>query len=574
MIAPAKPKLQPKIQPDFPTLSQREIRWGQALLITFVLLVSLPYGWCYLLTPPGMTWGGLLFSAEDQNVHLMWARQAQEGAFFVRDLFTTEGLVSGDRPLFFNLFAFGLGWFARLSHLDVMAGYHIARVAFAGLFVHQLHRLLVTATEGAPEKENARLGSLALAVLSTGGGFWLSLFHSFAQRIIFLDHPTKSGFLPVPEGFALLSALIYPLNIASFALLCFLLRCLIEQKPREPIKAFVAALILSNIHTYDALPLLLTCGIGLGWSLLRREPVKEKLPMWSAVFFGLLLPVVYQALVFRDSAEFHIKALTPTSPPVIWGILSTFAPLLLLSACAWRFRWAKSSSRWLLIYALSVLTLVYLPKSSSLLVQALFMPHQVFDKFYFFSFARKMIEGFQIPLLVFAGAGLASLPSRKFLAPLVIAVCAVSPFVFFNWTLVNAAQNSVRGLMPPFYLSDANASALLALQRVPEKNTAVLCLPLIGSYVPRATGLFTYTGHWAETLHLRSKLGEEMSFYRGQMSPDEARAFLKNNRIGYIIESPFERALAPNPSTARALGFKAIYSASSPEGETVIYQVN
>lgn len=572
--------------PTQPVLSRREMAWGWTLLITFVLLVSLPCLWCALLTPEGMTWGGLFFSADDQNVHLMWAKQAQQGAFFIRDLFTTEGLVNGDRPLFFNLFSFSIGNLARTG-IDVVVWYHIARVAFAGLFVHQLHRLLVAATGGDPAKENVRLGALALATLTTGAGFlqsasmWLSVhagWPPFLKRAVFLDSPA-TAFVTVPEGFALTSALIYPLNIASFALLCFLLRALIEN--RQPAKAFFAALVLSNIHTYDALPLLLTCLVGLGFSAWRREIVKPQMRVWSAVFIGLLLPVLYQALVFRGSEEFRVKALTPTSPPVIGAIFSTFAPLLILSVWSWRSRsrWTAGTAKWLLVYALSVLTLVYLPKSPLQLFEALFVnhPRQNVADIYLFSFARKMIEGFQIPLLVFAGAGLASLPKRKWTAPLVVGICALSPLIFWKWTLVNALENNlsrIKYMMPPYSLTDADAGALLALQKVPDKNQAVLCLPLLGSYVPRATGLFTYTGHWAETLHILRKTGEELRFYQGRMTPSEARAFLKANRIGFIIESPFERSQAPNPSVAGELGFKTIYSRNTPGlGETKVFEV-
>lgn len=575
--APAMPK--PSSSSPSPSLSKREIRWGQALLAAFVLLAALPYLWCALLTPEGMTWGGLFFSADDQNVHLMWAKQAQEGSFFIRDLFTTEGLVSGDRPLFFNLFSFGLGLFSRLPGLDLMVGYHIARVAFAGLFVHQLHRLLVAATDGAPDKENTRLGALALAVFTTGGGFMLAAFPGLLGRVMFLDHPANGTFVTVPEAFALLSALIYPLNIASFALLCFLLRCLIENK--RPAMAFVAALVLSNIHTYDALPLLLACLVGLASSLVRREPVKPMLGVWSAVFIGLLLPVVYQAVVFRGSEEFRVKALTPTTPPVIWGILSTFAPLLLLCLWAWRARWTKGSRGWLLIYALSVLALVYLPKSPALLFNVLFTPHGGNADLTFFSFARKMIEGFQIPLLVFAGAGLAALPRRKFTAPLVIAICAVSPFVFYKWTLDNAAENNASRLgqwMPRYYLSNGEAGALIALQKDSDKSgkeVAVLCSPMFGSYVPRATGLFTFTGHWAETLHPRRKNGAMIRFLSGQMAPDNARSWLRANKIKYVVEGPLERFLTgPVPSASRALGLRPIYSKSTKEGEVTVYEVD
>ena len=526
-----------------------------------------------------MAWGGLFFSADDQNVHLMWAKQAQGGSLFIRDLFTTEGLVSGEKPLFFNLFALGVGFASRLTGLDLMVIYHAARIAFAALFVHQFHRLLVATTNGAPEREDARLGALALATLSTGGGFVLVLFPDLIGKIVFLDHPVM-GFVTVPEGFALLSALIYPLNIAGFALLCFLLRALIEN--RHPFKAFLAAMVLSNIHTYDALPLLLTCLLGLGWSVLRRENAKEALRVGGAIFLGALLPVIYQALVFRGSEEFRVKALTPTSPPVIWAIFSSFAPLLILAVLGWRARWVAGTHKWLWLYAWSILAMMYLPKSPGLLWEALFVNHenqQMVANIYFFSFARKMIEGFQIPLLVFAGAGLAALPLRKFLAPLAIAVMMVSPLMFWAWTMENAVENNQarvqRFWMPPYSLSSADAGALLALQKEPDKNQAVLCLPLIGSYVPRATGLFTFTGHWAETLHIARKNSQTRRFYQGQMTPAEAREFLKSNRIGFIIESPFERDIAPNPSFARALGLQGIYTANTPgRGETIVFRVN
>ncbi len=565
--------------PAYPALSRREIRWGWTLLITFLLLISLPYLWCALITPPGFTWGGLFFSADDQNVHLMWAKQAQQGSWFIRDLFTTEGLSSGAKPLFFNLFALCVGLASRVTGVDGIFFYHIARVAFAGLFVHQLHRLLVAATGGAPDRENARLGALAMATLTTGGGFMLLFVPPLMGKVFFLDHPTNISFVTVPEAFALLSALIYPLNIASFALLCFLLRALIENRgsAKDVTKAFVAALVLSNIHTYDALPILLMCVVGLGWSAYKRENVKAQLRVWSAIAIGSFLPIVYQALVFRGSEEFRVKALTATSPPAIYQFAATFFPLLLLGLWAWRRGGTKGMSRWLGIYAVSLVILVYAPKPPQALFEALFVNESINGHFYLFSFSRKMIEGLQIPLIVFAGAGLAALPYRKFTAPLVISICALSPFIFWLWTIDNATQNNARRvarfLMPPYYLSNADAGALLALQKVPDKNTAVLCLPLIGSYVPRATGLFTYTGHWAETLHLNRKLGVETRFYRGQMAPAEARAFLKDNHIGYIIESPYERGLSPNPSVSRAMGFKPIYTGSSPDGDTVVYQV-
>jgi len=570
--APAKVALPPVLPAP---LSRREIRWGQGLLLAFLLMVSLPYLWCALITPPNSVWGGLLFAADDQNVHLMWAKQAAGGAFFIRDLFTTEGLVSGQHPLFFNVFALCVGWFSRLTGLDVVWGYHIARVAFAGLFIHQMHRLTLSATNSDPRKELARIGALALAVFSTGGAFLLALIPQLAGRAIFLDHPELSSFVCVPEAFALLSALVSPLNVASFALLCFLLRALIENKGAA--KAFGAALILANIHTYDALPLLLACLISFAIAALCHENFRSRWAVTGAVVVGLGLPILYQALVFKGSEEFRIKALTATSPPVLLSLISTFLPLLLLGVWAVRTRTLGNATRWLWIYAACILVLVYAPKSPSLVGAALFAPHGVDAPFYLFSFSRKMLEGLQIPLLVFAGMGLAALPKRKIVAPLVLAVCFVSPLVFFAWTLNNVAENNfsrLKFLMPRYYLTDAEAGALSALASAPDKGVAVLCSPMFGAYVPRATGLATFTGHWAETLYPSRKNTEMVRFFKGRLAPADALAFLRTNKIKYVVEEPLERLLTgPVPSESRALGLKAIYSHPSSEGDVTVYEV-
>jgi len=571
--APAKVAISPVLPAP---LSRREIRWGQGLLLAFVLMASLPYLWCALITPPNSVWGGLLFAADDQNVHLMWAKQAAGGAFFIRDLFTTEGLVSGQHPLFFNVFALGVGWFSRLTGLDVVWGYHIARVAFAGLFIQQLHRLSISATSADPRKELARIGALALAVFSTGGAFLLSFFPSLAGHAIFLDHPELSSFVCVPEAFALLSALVSPLNIASFALLCFLLRALMENKGAP--QAFFAALVLANIHTYDALPLLLACLVGFAVSALRHENLRPRLAVGSAIVVGLVLPILYQALVFKGSEEFRVKALTATSPPVLLGLVSTFLPLLLLGAWAVRTRALTGATRTLWIYALCILVLVYAPKSPALIGAALFAPHGVDAPFYLFSFSRKMLEGLQIPLLVFAGMGLAALPKRKFVAPLVLAVCFLSPLVFFAWTLNNAAENNasrLKFLMPRYYLTNAEAGALSTLAKAPDKEVAVLCSPMLGAYVPRATGLTTFTGHWAETLHPFRKNAQTIAFLSGKMARPDALAWLRANKIKYVIEGPLERFLTGDvPSESLALGLRPIYSHPSSEGDVTVYAVN
>lgn len=129
--------------------------------------------------------------------------------------------------------------------------------------------------------------------------------------------------------------------------------------------------------------------------------------------------------------------------------------------------------------------------------------------------------------------------------------------------------------MPRYYLTNAEAGALATLRNAPDKQVAVLCSPILGAYVPRATGLTTFTGHWAETLHPYRKNGEMVRFQKGRLAPADALAWLHANRIKYVVESPLDQLLTgPVPSESRALRLRAIYAHPSSEGDVTVYEVD
>ena len=532
-------------------LSAREKKLGHAILGAFLLLIIVPYALAWLLTPPGFVWGGLLFSADDQNVHLMWARQAQDGAFFARDLFAVEGLIAGARPLFFNLLAIGMGWISRVTGLEVAFSYHVLRVAGAAWALWQLHLLSWSLTRGATDKENARLWTLALAAFTTGAGFLALAVPSILNSIILFDRPDNPNWPLMPEAFLVLSALLYPLNIVSFGLLALVFRHVLSGKWWP---AALGALLLSNIHTYDALPLIVIAlvWIGLSWKADRASSLRA-----LSALLGALIPVLYQLIVFRDSPEFRIKALTLTPPPAWQQTVYSLSPLLILAIAGWfALRDYKRERSLMVLWAVAALALVYVPTSV-------------------FSFARKMIEGVQLPLLVLAGAGLASL-KRPVLAGLIVAVMALSPLQTLVWISNNAIENNASRwgvFMPPLYLRESEVAALGTIARDPQPG-AVACLPFVGAYVPRVTGKYAYAGHWAETLFLRSqKLPQLQRFYRGQMAPDEARAWLRENRVRWVIVSPYERGILGGAPGVESLGLRVVLNEGEGENRTTVYGV-
>ena len=326
---------------------------------------------------------------------------------------------------------------------------------------------------------------------------------------------------------------------------------------------------MANIHTYDALPL----GAALLlWAIYQRtlKCPNALAPLFIAI--GTLPPILYQVYVFRNSAEFQIKALTPTPPPAIFDVLLSYGPLLILAICGAISLWRRENARLLMLWPLVIIAMIYAP----------------------LSFGRKMIEGFHLPLCFFAAVAIVALAqrvksgfSRKVAATALCAMLCVSAAQFLNWCLQrapNTITQNVQFLLPPLYLADGDVAALQFLKtRHAEEKTpkVVLCMNLLGNYVPRETGYHVFVGHWAETLNFwddktkTGKISEVQNFYSGAMPESAALAWLKQNRINYVVEGFYETQLFPEVSVRR-FGwepiFKAEGTAQNPNG-TAIYAV-
>jgi hypothetical protein len=580
-------------------LDAAERRRVWVVIAAALLAMALPYVWAALITRAGFGYAGLLYNPDDQNVHLAWARQARDGHFFFRDLFTTEGLVNGERPFFTNLFSWLLGLISSTG-LPLVMVYHAARLLGAALTLWWFYALCASLTTD----RRVRFVALLLAAFGGGAGWLAPLFHQvpLLRDRVFIDRPDLEIFglshPMMPEAFTFASAFVFSLNIASMALLTLVylltLRACISGRWRTAMGAGLAALLLANIHTYDVLPLNVVMLLWAAWSSpithnIRRarqlarddseparttraadaEAIKEATPAsgsrlsWIAPLLVVLFtlpPLGYQALVFARSAEFQIKALTPTPAPPPLDIFLSYGllmPLALWGVCSGLRdrRFAAARGPLLLMTAWTVVTLImiYAPVS----------------------FARKMIEGVHLPLCFLAACGLADAMShvprsavRRVLAGGVMALMCISSLQFVAWCIGNAQDNnrSRPGLMPPLYLPAGDIAALRFLDALPasqKAGRAVLCLSLLGNYLPRETGMHVFIGHWAETLSYKEqKLPQTIRFYNGRMAADEARAWLRDNHIGYVVSGAYEKQLGALPLSlpvAHAAGGTTVY---------------
>ena len=588
-------KMKAVISPDFPTasttrFSPRELRIYVAISLLLVALLSLPYLWAWFTTPGDGVYSGFLYNPDDQNVHLAWARQAQDGNFFIRDLFTTEWLQNGEKPLFFNVLTMLIGFVSRVTTLPLVIVYHAVRVLGAVLCVWFFANLCAQLTND----KRVRVLATSLVAFGSGIGWLQSVFPSRT----FIDNADAR--LTMPEAWTFHSAFVFPLFIVPTALLAFIywqtLRARDSAKMKHAIYAGIAALLLANIHTYDVVPLNIVMLIWALWSFKSstrsaRKPSPQEIDninqmRWIAplIVVAWTIPqLAYQFFVALNSEEFRVKAFSEKPAPPLLDIAISYAPYLILSIFAVWFLWKANRgianrdieyskfenstkttrpAAWIMaLWVLVTLILIYTP----------------------ISFARKMIEGVHLPLCFLAAFGFISLLDRfrvsftlqRVLAGALVLMMSFSSLSFVGWCLANAAdvQNQTETnrrraevLMPPLYLPIETAKMLQFFNGLNEPRTrAVLCFPTVGNYLPRESGWPVFVGHFDETLNFEErKLGEVERFYNGRMNENEARIWLRDNDIGFVVQSPLERVMGN-----RVLDFPVAWR----EGATTIYRV-
>jgi len=553
-------------RPFTPTTDTAENRWKWVIITALLLVITVPYVLAAAMTPAGTEYQWLLYNPDDQNVHLGWAKQAARGQFFFSDLFTTESLSNNERPLFNNLFSWVMGVLTLGDRLPLIAIFHGLRLLSAVLILHWFHLLV----KGLTDDRRVRVLALFFAAFSMGAGWMRMAFPAVFGNLRLVDRPDLTNFHMMPEAYTFASVFIFPLFAASMAVLVLIYLCVLRAAEtnnwRYSAGAGLAAMLLANIHTYDAIPLNVTMLLwaGYNWRQQRqsREPNRLSWLTPLIVIAGTLPPLLYQIWVFTNSTEFRLKAQTPTPPPGLHEMLLSYAPLILFVVPGMLLTWRQPRVRLLALWVVVTMVVIYAP----------------------LSFGRKMIEGTHLPLCFFGAVGLVHVAAqlrtvsiRRAFVAIMLSLCCISSYHFATFTIGNAKRNNDASLgdnSPPLYLTagDAGAMRFLAQPQYRDRQ-AVLCIDIVGNYVPHLTGKFTYAGHWAETLAIKTeKLPQLTRFFEGKMTPDEARAWLRANHIGYILAGHFEQKLnarSGRPALTRLLNLPVIYSHRG----TVVYRI-
>ena len=533
-----------EISPSFLKVRQ-DRRWASLVTLGAVALTLVPYLWGWHLegTRPALGWfSGYTFDTPDQCVYLSWIRQAADGGFFQRNLFTTDPQIGHQ----FNIFFVALGWFSRVLHSSPILIYHLARLILAMAFLRALWWLI----EILLLESKTRRVAFLIACFSAGVG-WIPVLWEAGGTVDAWQ----------PEAIIFLSIYLFPLFIVSLLLMVAIIGWLLvaerTQNTRYAVYAGLCGLLLGNIHTYDAVTLTAVWGVYLIVRTVAERHFDARAWVHGLIAAGLTaISTGYIAYLLKTEAVFAQRAAVQTVSPLPHMYLLGYGGVLILAGFGVRFlqrelprdaamtsdtqvdmesgRGVTSSSATalLLIWATMNFLAIYLP-----------VPFQ-----------RKMIMGEHIPLAMLAGLGLCWLLRRlqgRAWTGAVARVIVVLSLTNLRFLQRDIEQFREKNKFVRSHLYAGEVQSLEWLKEYAPPDVPIQPLPWViadagdirvddisvACFAPGLTGHPVNAGHPAETPHFEKAIQQWVRFIL-PTTPDEWRIdLLRRSGSRYVLSS-------------------------------------
>ena len=518
-------------------IQRSEWRWVCIYAVALSLLLSIPYLTGYASQTPENRFSGALIGIEDLNSYFAKMNQGAHGAWLFTLPYTSEPQQASPVYLFYLL----LGKISGTDYFARVVTYHLARMFFGCLLMLVSYRFLA---EFLSEPSQRRY---ALVLVTVGGGLgWL---------LIILGQSNWLNSLPLefasPEAYSFLMLLTLPHLLAAR---CLLLTALLAFLYRKYLWSGLVLLPLGLIQPAT---------VAIAWAVIGATCVITLLTqkdfswpgIWNRVrpIFVITLvsaaPVLYLGYIYLSDPlvrEWNLQNIIPALSPLHY--LSGYGVYLILAGFGLAPLKRIRPDLWLLAlgWGLLIPVLLNLP----------------------IGIQRRLIEGFEIPLVAVAVLGLTSTLSsyRPWLMPLIIFL--VLPSSMLLWA---GAIQSAQYISEPVFRHQDELIAFGWLDKNAQPKQVVLSAFSTGNALPAYTDLIAFVGHSSETAFLPQKMQGAAAFYKAGTSTNQRLQMLASGRIAYVFYGPPEQALGVlNPSSLPYLkkrfqqGNYAVYEVVSP----------
>lgn len=477
---------------------------GLTLLLVNLVVLFLnyfPHYYGLLKTPENFFYSGQAswFDPWDINNYFAVIRWAQEKRGLLLENFNTTELHK--KALIYPLYIIAGNLFPNINHFIL---FH-ALATIGGLLLCCsifISSYLIL--------KNVVHSLVALILISLGGGLgWL--FSSSGQSAD-INIPGITFFSSFQKPHEAVVAILYIFSLVFYFL---------SVKQRSHILnlcSLVSLLLLIPFYPYRLLNYFLICGLfALVYSHKKRD--YHALSSLGLNLF-IALPVGFLYLLHFMSSGFSVLTLYKPQPLSFFSLILGYGLFLLIFIYQFFHINLKDEMKvFLNIWFLASIGLSLLPIGMSrLFLSTLLFPLVLINLLSL----KDISKNFQ-------------LNSRLIILMLLI-LTPLSSFYIFNKRMKEGGRTNVW-----FYLPLEIKGGFEFLEN--RKETGVLALPLIESYVPAHTGKSVYCGHQDQTPGFQEKLINTINFYSGKFSAVEAERFLRENNINFVVYSDEEKQL-------------------------------
>jgi len=472
--------------------------------VALAVVTALPYIYGYLAQPHGQVFMGFFYLGDDADTYLAKMRQGYEGAWDWTNRYTTESSPSAYLFMFWIL----LGHVAWLTHLPLIAVFHLARVAAAIALMCAAWLCLGVFV---PDRGARRFAFFFLA-FGLGMGY---VIQALGHPIVF-GNRTDTLDWRMPELTAFYSVLALPHFAWSgvFAALGIALTFMAIARGDLRLGVLAGLAWLGQASIHPQMPILMG---GATLAALLVRPPSRRGWMAAAITFAIPAPyILYSYLAFVGNPEvqrwtFHSKN---SLPPEGFSFLFAIAPQLLLAVVGLPGAIRRRSREDVFLVAWLVL-----------LAAILYLPNPAGD------LRRRFLDALYIPLVILGARGLyevilprlRSLRARRLVPFSYVAFASVGSAFLVLAPLAVATQ-------PQYVMAQASYDGLVWLGGEPQGR--VLSMPGVGLYVPAYSPDTVYVGHYDETFDYYTKTQNALDLLTGK---SDLVRFDQENHIRYVI---------------------------------------
>lgn len=500
-------------------------------ILEIITIFPVLYG--YFTAPPETYFDGVSNLAPgDFSLYLSYFEQVKQGNWFFEDFYTGEQQTAN----FFNPFFLFFGLIGKIFTLPNIATYHLARAIMIPIFIVVLLFFLQLFFKN---KKSLYI-AVIMIIFGSGVGAWIApFFESFSYTDNIRGYFHWPMDLWVTEFNTFLTLYHNPLYIASLTLILLTFLFFIKSVERRQtiwsVWAGLFGLILFLIHPYHIPTIYAVSAIWVSATILKQRPITFFAVKHFIYFFLISVPAaIYQLLIlFTDPIMTQRYHNTDGPPTVLWltiisyGFLLIFAIPEILHFTRAIFTKKNLSLReqrllYCFIWFIAGIILVYTP----------FLRH-----------TRRLTEGLQIPLIIFAFLfflrqtetlwykKFERIAEVKIILPIIFLILfgASTMHVFLqDMTLYTQKHDKV-------YIPSQTIKGVNWLKEHTTNADVILTDLLIGNLIPGIAGRHVYIGHTSETAFYRLKEQLFFEFFSQNRSENFELKFLKENRIAYIF---------------------------------------